>query len=149
MKVKCNRCGKKENLRIQKVHDICFEKNIAYCDFCLREMLQYDSERISSFHVRNLSEKSFLLEDRVSKKELSTDDNIILLFLLPQMIAQNMFTFDTFAQKRTRRTVIEIQIQYFDQKIKNARKNEEYQNAIRFEKISRGLKKFLKRNETK
>ncbi|HOO32873.1 MAG TPA: hypothetical protein PK466_06495 [Thermotogota bacterium] len=108
----------------------------------------YDSEKASNLHIRNLAEKSFLLEDRVSGKTLSLDENIILLFLLPQMITQNMFVFDSYAQRRIKKTVIEIQIEYFEHKMKDAKDKEDYEKAIRFEKISRGLKKFLKKNET-
>ena len=148
IKVKCNRCGKREALRIQKIHDVCFEKKIAFCDFCLRETLSFDSEDVSSFHVRNLVEKSFIFEDRVSKNDLSIDDNIILIFLLPQLISQNMFIFDTFAQKRMKKSIIEIQINYFESKVELAKSKEEYKNALRFEKISRGLKKYLRKKET-
>jgi hypothetical protein len=56
--------------------------------------------------------------------------------------------FDSFAQKRMKKSIIEIQINYFESKVKLAKSREEYKNALRFEKISRGLKKYLRKKET-
>jgi len=146
MTIKCSRCGKREARRIQKIHDDGFEKEIAYCDFCLREMIDYDSVELSKTHLKGLVDRANLYDDRPARN-IKGDDNNILILLMPHLILENMFEHDLFTEKRIKKTIIETQIIYFDLKVEKARQNEEYENAMRYQKISRGLRKYLKRNK--
>lgn len=146
MTIKCSRCGKREARRIQKIHDDGFEKEIAYCDFCLREMIDYDTVELSRTHLKGLVDRANLYDDRPATN-LKGDDNIILILLMPHLILENMFEHDLFTEKRIKKTIIETQIIFFDLKVEKARQNEEYENAIRYQKISKGLRKYLKRNK--
>lgn len=147
MTIKCSRCGKREARRIQKIHDDGFEKEIAYCDFCLTEMITYDSQELSRTHLKGLRERANLFDDRPAKN-LKGDDNIILILLMPHLIVENMFEHDLFTEQRIKKTIIETQIIFFDLKTEKAKKNEEYENAMRYQKISKGLKKYLKRKKS-
>ncbi len=147
MPIKCSRCGKREARRIQKIHDDGFEKEIAYCDFCLTEMITYDSQELSRTHLKGLRERANLFDDRPAKN-LKGDDNIILILLMPHLIVENMFEHDLFTEQRIKKTIIETQIIFFDLKTEKAKKNEEYENAMRYQKISKGLKKYLKRKKS-
>ena len=147
MTIKCSRCGKREARRIQKIHDDGFEKEIAYCDFCLTEMITYDSQELSRTHLKGLRERANLFDDRPAKN-LKGDDNIILILLMPHLIVENMFEHDLFTEQRIKKTIIETQIIFFDLKTVKAKKNEEYENAMRYQKISKGLKKYLKRKKS-
>lgn len=144
--IKCSRCGKREARRNQKIHDDGFEKEIAYCDFCLSEMITYDSVELSKTHMKSLMERANLFDDRPAKN-FKNDDNVILILLMPHLIVENMFEHDLFTEKRIKKTIIETQIIFYDLKVEKARQNEEYENAIRYQKISKGLRKYLKRNK--
>ena len=146
MTIKCSRCGKREARRIQKIHDDGFEKEIAYCDFCLSEMITYDSVELSKTHMKSLVERANLFDDK-PPRNFKGDDNIILILLMPHLILENMFEHDLFTEKRIKKTIIETQIIFYDLKVEKAKKNEEYDNAIRYQKISKGLRKYLKRNK--
>ncbi len=146
MTIKCTRCGKREARRIQKIHDDGFEKEIAYCDFCLSEMITYDSVELSKTHMKSLVERANLFDDK-PPRNFKGDDNIILILLMPHLILENMFEHDLFTEKRIKKTIIETQIIFYDLKVEKAKKNEEYDNAIRYQKISKGLRKYLKRNK--
>ncbi|MDN5360283.1 MAG: hypothetical protein PWQ84_1346 [Thermotogaceae bacterium] len=146
MTIKCSRCGKREARRIQKIHDDGFEKEIAYCDFCLNEMITYDSVELSKTHMKSLVERANLFDDK-PPKNYKGDDNIILILLMPHLIVENMFEHDLFTEKRIKKTIIETQIIFYDLKVEKARQNEEYENALRYQKISKGLRKYLKRNK--
>ncbi len=146
MTIKCSRCGKREARRIQKIHDDGFEKEIAYCDFCLTEMITYDSVELSKTHMKSLVERANLFDERPAQNHKG-DDNVILILLMPHLIVENMFEHDLFTEKRIKKTIIETQIIFYDLKVEKARQNEEYENAIRYQKISKGLRKYLKRNK--
>jgi len=146
MIIKCSRCGKREARRLQKIHDDSFEKEIAYCDFCLTEMITYDSVEVSKTHMKSLVERANLFDDRPAQN-FKGDDNVILILLMPHLIVENMFEHDLFTEKRIKKTIIETQIIFYDLKVEKARQNEEYENAIRYQKISKGLRKYLKRNK--
>jgi hypothetical protein len=146
MTIKCSRCGKREARRIQKIHDDGFEKEIAYCDFCLNEMITYDSVELSKTHMKSLVERANLFDDKPTQN-YKGDDNIILILLMPHLIVENMFEHDLFTEKRIKKTIIETQIIFYDLKVEKARQNEEYENAMRYQKISKGLRKYLKRNK--
>jgi hypothetical protein len=146
MTIKCSRCGKREARRIQKIHDDGFEKEIAYCDFCLNEMITYDSVELSKTHMKSLVERANLFDDN-PPQNYKGDDNIILILLMPHLIVENMFEHDLFTEKRIKKTIIETQIIFYDLKVEKARQNEEYENAMRYQKISKGLRKYLKRNK--
>jgi hypothetical protein len=146
MTIKCSRCGKREARRIQKIHDDGFEKEIAYCDFCLNEMITYDSVELSKTHMKSLVERANLFDDK-PPQNYKGDDNIILILLMPHLIVENMFEHDLFTEKRIKKTIIETQIIFYDLKVEKARQNEEYENAMRYQKISKGSRKYLKRNK--
>jgi len=146
MTIKCSRCQKREARRIQKIHDDGFEKEIAYCDFCLNEMITYDSQELSRTHMKGLAERAALFDDRPAKNHKG-DDNIILILLMPHLVLENMFEHDLLTEQRIKKTIIETQIIFFDLKVEKARQNEEYENAMRYQKISKGLRKYLKRKK--
>jgi|GEM_PF-4954871 len=90
-------------------------------------------------------QRSNLLEDTQLKSH-ELEDNIILTILLPGLICENMFTTDPLQEKRIKKSIIETQIKFYDMKVEKARRYEEYEKAMRYQKLSRGLRKYLKRN---
>jgi len=146
MAIKCSRCGKREARRIQKIHDDSFEKVVAYCDFCLNEMIAYDSHSLSKTHMKGLVERSALFDDRPAFHHRG-EENVILILLLPHLIAENLFEHDSLTDQRIKKTIIEIQIIFYDLKVEKARLNEEYDNAMRYQKISKSLRNYLKRKK--
>jgi len=109
-------------------------------------MIDYDSVELSKTHLKGLVDRANLYDDRPARN-IKGDDNNILILLMPHLILENMFEHDLFTEKRIKKTIIETQIIYFDLKVEKARQNEEYENAMRYQKISRGLRKYLKRKK--
>lgn len=109
-------------------------------------MITYDSVELSKTHMKSLVERANLFDDK-PPQNYKGDDNIILILLMPHLIVENMFEHDLFTEKRIKKTIIETQIIFYDLKVEKARQNEEYENAMRYQKISKGLRKYLKRNK--
>jgi len=96
--------------------------------------------------MKGLVERSALFDDRPAFHHRG-EENVILILLLPHLIAENLFEHDSLTDQRIKKTIIEIQIIFYDLKVEKARLNEEYDNAMRYQKISKSLRNYLKRKK--
>ncbi len=133
--MKCNRCKQEEAQFHQKEYGCEMEKEIRFCERCLRQTLQHEASVPSKKAVEHLSMRNALIEDR-QFSEHALQESLAFMLLFPQAFLSTFTSGDLpFDEKRWGKMVLEVQYHFYRLKLQSAQKNEDYDQATQYKEI--------------
>lgn len=131
----CNRCGKGPVQWHQKVYGDAMEKEILFCERCLKETLMHDSALPSKTYANQLNIRNGLIEDHQFTTH-ALQGSLIFHLLFPQAFLTVFSSGEpVFDEKRWGKLALQIQFRFFKMKLQKAEKNENYAQASHYKEI--------------